>query len=911
MESWWTPEDQFERLRELISDQPGQKEAALRRDVRSLGQILGLVLREQRGQEFYDTVEQVRGLAITHRDQHVDQPVDPATPVDSSSPLGRAQSLIAQLPLLQAYHLARAFATYFELTNLAETNHRKRRRRAGLVQHSPRPQPGSFHGTLLRFREAGIEAAPVLQALQRITVQPVFTAHPTEVARRTMLFKRRRLAMALEQLDTLPLSNRAAVEIQQDITAEISALWQTDEVRRRSATVRDEIALGLDYYHTVLLDALPELYDELAAALQDTYQLDLYPADISTVVRFGSWIGGDRDGNPNVTAAVTEDALSRARTTILNRYLRIIEQLVEKLSSSELQVAVSRDLLARSAHYTQALVSPDPSPPDKSAHEPYRRMLTHVWRRLQAALSRTADAYTGATEFRADLEIMRESLRANQGERLAQEYLDPLLRLVDTFGFHLHTLDIREHAQRLAATELALEKHEALDDVDSVIETLRGLARWQKQYEPAALTSYVISGAASADDVWRLIRLAETNGVQVAGPAHHILPVPLFESIADLRRAPDICRALWSAPAYQPYLDGWRREQEVMLGYSDSNKDGGMITSTWEIFRAHRALYALAREHNVHLTIFHGRGGTVGRGGGPTHSAILAQPLQAFDGRLKITEQGEVMGWKYSDPVLAQRSLELMVSASLEALVRQQSSALAPALPEDCWDEPMNVLSDFAYNAYRTDIAQNPELVRYFEQATPVSVLGLAHIGSRPAKRAQTRGIQDLRAIPWVFGWMQSRHVLPAWYGVGAGLAQFALQHGLKRLREMYQNFPLFHDLISNIEIGMAKADLTIARLYSHLVDDPTVRATVFSTIVREFEQAHHFVREVSEQKHLLERNDVLARSIRLRNPYVDPLSLIQVDLLHRWRSGDRSDWLDYALAATINGISAGLRNTG
>ena len=906
MQSHWTPGDQFERLRELISDQPGEKEAPLRRDVRSLGQVLGQTLREQCGRAFYDTVEQVRSLAIAHRELHVDQPIDPSTPVDSASPLGRAHALIAQLPLEQNYNLARAFATYFELTNLAETNHRKRRRRAGLAHSTPRPQPGSFHGTLQRLRAAGIAAETVLQTLRGVLVQPVFTAHPTEVARRTMLFKRTRLARALEQLDRLPLTDREAREIQESIGAEITALWQTDEVRRRQPTVRDEIALGLDYYHTVLLDAVPELYQELAFALQDTFQFAVQAADISTVVRFGSWIGGDRDGNPNVSADVTADALARARSTILNRYSRTVEQLVEKLSSSELLVPVGAALRARIEYYARSLTLVDPSPPGKSPYEPYRRMLTHIWRRLQAALAQpgSTDAYADARELRADLEIMRDSLITHQGERLARQYLDPLVRQIDTFGFHLHTLDIREHAQRLAAAD-----GDAQDQ--AVVETLRAVARWQNEYPPGALTSYVISGAASADDIWRLIRLAERNGVQVAGPAHRLMPVPLFESVADLRRAPDICSQLWAAPDYRPYLDAWQREQEVMLGYSDSNKDGGMITSTWEIFRAHRALYDAAREQGVRLTIFHGRGGTVGRGGGPTHSAILAQPLHGFEGRLKITEQGEVMGWKYSDSVLAQRSLELMVSASLEALVRQTSSALAPPTPEHAWDEPMSQLSEFSYRAYRADIAENSDLIRYFEQATPVGVLGLAHIGSRPARRAQSRGLQDLRAIPWVFGWMQSRHVLPAWYGVGAGLAEFARRNGLERLRSMYQNFPLFSDLIGNVEIGMAKADLTIARLYSQLVDDPTLGATVFSTIVREFEQAHHFVLEVSEQKHLLERNDVLARSIRLRNPYVDPLSLIQVDLLHRKRRGEQSEWLDYALAATINGISAGLRNTG
>jgi phosphoenolpyruvate carboxylase len=385
-----------------------------------------------------------------------------------------------------------------------------------------------------------------------------------------------------------------------------------------------------------------------------------------------------------------------------------------------------------------------------------------------------------------------------------------------------------------------------------------------------------------------------------------LMPVPLFESIADLRAAPEICRALWSTPEYNRYLDGWGRMQEVMLGYSDSNKDGGMITSTWEIFRAHRALHEVARECRVELVLFHGRGGTVGRGGGPTHRAIMAQPARAFTGRLKITEQGEVLGWKYSDPILAQRSLELLVAASLEVRVRASSA------PDDrAWDEPMESLSDRAFAFYRERIADNTDTVTYFEQGTPVAELSLARIGSRPAKRSKTKGLSDLRAIPWVFGWMQSRHVVPAWFAAGTALERFEHDHGLDLLRRMYREFPLFNDLIGNIEIGMAKADLTIARLYSELVEAEEVRTRTFATLAEEFARAHHMILAVSEQEVLLQRNPVLARSIRLRNPYVDPLSLLQVDLLRRKRAGEKGDWLDYALAATINGIAAGLRNTG
>ena len=908
-EPLWGAPDQETRLRELTGAPGTDKETPLRRDVRSLGQILGRVMQEQSGEVFYRAVEHVRQLAISHRERYQNQPIDPSTPTEQE-PLGLAQDVISGLAVQDAYRLARAFTTYFELTNLAETNHRKRRRRAGMTRQPMQPQPGSFHGTVLRLRDAGHSLPDILAALAQIEVVPVFTAHPTEVARRTVLFKRHRIALALEQLDQVPLTERMASALENSISAEIAALWQTDDVRRRQPTVRDEIALGLDYYRSIIIDAMPELYEELAFALSDAFGASIDAAQLPTVVRFGSWIGGDRDGNPFVTPATTADALRLARSTVLSHYIRAIEVLVEKLSASDLQTEVSAELAERSWHYDEQLNSPDPSPDNRSQHEPYRRLLTHIWRRLRAIEQDHEDAYADVDEFVADLQLMHGSLAAHGGERVARAYLDPLIRQATTFGFHLHTLDIRQHANFHSialedlrrAAELTGQTQTPREETRVVLDTLRGVADLQQRHPRRAITTHVISGAESADDVRGLLRLSEIAGVA----SNQLMPVPLFESIADLRAAPEICQALWAQPDYQQYLDAWGREQEVMLGYSDSNKDGGMITSTWEIFRAHRALQRAALDAGIKLRLFHGRGGTVGRGGGPTHRAILAQPLSGFSGKLKLTEQGEVMGWKYSDRVLAERSLELMVAASLDALLRARDQRA-----DERWDAIMDQLSQISFDAYRANIAENDDIIPYFEQATPVSELALARIGSRPAKRKQTRGIGDLRAIPWVFGWMQSRHVVPAWYGVGIALEQFSQQHGVEPLRQMYREFPLFNDLIGNIEIGMAKADLTIARLYSELVKNGELRARVFNNLALEFERAHHMILDVSEQAQLLQRNQVLARSIRLRNPYVDPLSLLQVDLLRRKRAGEQGEWLDYALAATINGIAAGLRNTG
>jgi len=917
----WGTNDQHDRLSELIGADPAIKEAPLRRDVRSLGQLLGQVLREQAGQRIYEAVEHVRQLAVEHREQRAGS-AEPGG--GGNSPLWQAGRIIMQLDLRDAYLLARAFATYFELTNLAETNHRKRRRRAKALDPEREPEGGSIRGTFARLRAAGFDARHVVSALEQIEIVPVFTAHPTEVARRTVLFKRARIAHELEQLDRLPLPPHEAFERQQHILAEITTLWQSDDVRRRQPTVRDEISLGLDYYETVLIDTLPAVYAELAAAYRATFALANEPVRVPCVLRFGSWIGGDRDGHPFVTPEATRDALQRARELILDHYSRAIESSVEKLSASTLQVGVSPELEQAVERYEHELSWPDPSPPHRSDYERYRRFLSQIWRRLQATRMQPThpDAYRTPGRFAHDLALMRESLDANAGRRIAEQVIVPLEQKVDTFGFHLHTLDIREHARihteamrELTAGHQNAEAQTAPSEATRrLLGTLREIAELQREYPPEAMRTYVISGAGSAQDVHDCIWLAELCGISVARDdgGRQLMPAPLFESIQDLRDAPEVMRTLWNSGAYSRYLESWGREQEIMLGYSDSNKDGGMITSTWELFRAHRALHEVAREANVKLTLFHGRGGTVGRGGGPTQRALAAQPAGAFTGHLKLTEQGEVMGWKYSDEVLASRSFELMIAASLEALLRPASGGVAAAAAsEKQWDEPMQQLSGHAFKVYRTQIADNPDIIPYFEQATPVAQLELARIGSRPSRRKQTHRIEDLRAIPWVFGWMQSRHVLPAWFAVGSTLEDFAGRHGLDLLRRMYREFPLFNDLIGNTELGIAKADFAIARMYSGMVEDQQLAARVFAMLQEEFTRTVEFVLAVTEQKTVLENNPVLARSIRLRNPYVDPLSLLQIELLRRKREGAEDQWLDFALAATINGISAGLRNTG
>jgi phosphoenolpyruvate carboxylase len=928
MELYWLAEDQGERLAELAGPDPEATARPLRRDVRSLGMLLGTVIREQAGLGAYEAEEELRGLAIRHRQLNDGQGESSLDLPEERELQERMVEIVRGMTEQDAYHIVKAFGTFFELTNLAETNHRKRRLRASRFAPGEKDKPGSLRGTLRQMREAGISGEEALAFLREVKVTPVFTAHPTEVARRVVLYKRRRIARMLEELDTLPLTDVAAARGQEAILTEITDLWQTDEVRRQQPSVKDEIRMGIDHYPASLIAPLPHFYADMAEAFREVYGLELAPRELPTVVRFGSWTGGDRDGNPFVTTDSTRIALQMARDTILAHYIDAIEELRELLTPSTCRVGVSPELTELLGRYLAAFSALAPEIAIYPDCELYRKLLKIVLHRLNRTRSEPEDpdSYPDAATFGADLTVVRGSLAAGGGERLARQYVDPLLRKIETFGFHLHTLDIRQHARlhTRAVAELAEgtkggaqpENAHPSPSAETVglLETLRAVARLKRSYPPQAIRNYVISGATSVTDVLSLVWLLELCGVRVAaareGGDPGVMPVPLFESIDDLRHAPEICRTLWTLPAYKSYLDSWERRQEVMLGYSDSNKDGGMLTSAWEIYKAHRSLHRVAAECGVRLRLFHGRGGTVGRGGGPTYRAITSQPSGAFGGALRLTEQGEVINWKYSDAVLAGRNMELMVAAGLSAL------SLNPRRErgnEEEWESAMEELSTSAFAFYRERIADNPDIIPYFEQATPVLEFELAKIGSRPVKRSASRELAELRAIPWGFGWMQSRHVIPAWFGVGYALERFGGGEGkcLELLKEMAARFPFFFDLLRNVELALTKVDLPLARLYAGLVADGELRDRVFGMVVEEYQRTLRMLFALTGQSRLLESNPALAHSIRLRNPYVDPLSMIQIELLRRRRAGQGSDELDYVLAATINGIAAGLRNTG
>jgi phosphoenolpyruvate carboxylase len=1071
MPSLWTPTDWSQRLAELQGSTGELKEAPLRRDVRSLGMLLGEVLREQAGPALFDAVEELRRTAIARREaeaaqedlrptsqsRDVGQPEigEESTPTSQSRDVGHPEIGDLSIPTTQnrdagsrdvghpglqaalfsvrkyaddlttTYQLARAFSFYFELINLAETNHRKRRRLANQLEATgstvEKVQRGSLRGTLRQLKLAGVTAKQAFELLQKVCISPVFTAHPTEVARRSVMFKRRRISDLLEQIDRIPLPASEMEALERDLTAEITALWQTDDVRTARPTVRDEIRMALDYYESSLFDTLPVLYNEVEAAFAAEYP-DSEPdggptsqsrdaghpiprrdaghsihGELPILVSFGSWIGGDRDGNPFVTPEQTREALAMAHGLLMQHYGRRMQEVFDQLGSSTQQAPVSAALSARLDEYIAKLKTANQNAlAERFPLERTRLLLACVMMRLGAVPQSSArltvppgqaalPPYASAAELLADLTLVRDSLVENRGARLSEMLVDPLLIEVRTYGLHLHALDIRQHAKvhlkavaelsawqdggtpaqvsqsrpgaprvevdgtNLGAPRLDSETWDSAPltlppaltpQTQEVIDTFRAIAELKRQYAPEALPRYVISGATCAEDSLRVLWLARLGGVGVeAGSAGAsdpgLMPVPLFESIEDLQNAPAICRQLWSSEVYQPLLASWNHQQEVMLGYSDSNKDGGMIASTWEIFKAHRALHEVARECGVKLRLFHGRGGTVGRGGGPTHRAIFAQPLDSFNGELRITEQGEVLNWKYSDVILAERNLELMIAASLDALARpdavlQHEANAAGAeyvphltgelLPE--WEGVIDELSETSYRFYRSQIIDNPETFTYFEQATPMAELEHARIGSRPVRRTGKRTFADLRAIPWVFGWMQSRQLVPAWFGVGHALEKFVAANpgGLGQLQSMTKNFPLFLDIVRNVEMALAKADFGIARLYASLVEDEALRDRVFKTLEAEFLLTRRMILAITGQTTLLEKNEVLERSIRLRNPYVDPMSLIQVELIRRKRAFERGDGdgdseeaqsLNRAITATINGISAGLRNTG
>jgi len=901
----------------ILSDIP-EKDLPLRDDIRLLGRVLGEVVRAQEGEAVFEIVERIRQTSIRfHRDE-------------DDGARQALETLLANLSTAQASRIIRAYSYFSHLANIAEDQHHIRRNRAHALAGSE-PREGSLAHALAKARAAGHSHDVLVRFFRQAAISPVLTAHPTEVRRRSVINREQEVARLLGEREGGQLTAEEEQANSDAIQRAVLTLWQTSLLRRTRLTVLDEVNNGLSYYQDTFLHALPRLYAELEDRLAGEGALLL---ELPAFFTMGSWIGGDRDGNPFVTAEILVETLKRQNVAVIEHYRRELAALAGELSLSAPLVTVSEQV--------RALADAAPSSSPHWREEPYRRAVSTILARL---LGEGAEPYPDAAALLGDLDVLDQSLTVNGSALLARGRLRTLRRAVSVFGFHLAGVDLRQNSDvhersvsellAAAGTEsdyLALAEEDRIrlllaelrtarplasafldysEETQGELAVLREAAQAHRRYGPRSVPNAIISKTASVSDLLELAVLLKEAGL--LRPKEGTLAlniVPLFETIDDLRHSATIMDALLSVPEYRALVAGRGDLQEVMLGYSDSNKDGGFLTSGWELYKAEIALVAVFKRHGVRLRLFHGRGGSVGRGGGPSYQAILAQPGGAVQGAIRITEQGEVIAGKYANPRVGRRNLEIIAAATLEAsLLHDQEAA-----PDPAYLAAMESLSATAYRAYRGLVYETDGFERYFWEATVASEIAGLNIGSRPASRKASRRIEDLRAIPWVFSWAQCRLMLPGWFGFGAAVTQWCQQRpedGLAFLRAMYRDWPFFRTLLSNMDMVLAKSNLAIASRYAELVSDVQLREAVFSRICAEWRASMDALLAISGQEHLLQGNPLLARSIRNRFPYLDPLNHIQLELLRRHRSGKSDDALVQGIHLTINGIAAGLRNSG
>ena len=894
------------------------KDAQLRDDVRTLGALVGDVLREQCGDAFFQLVERARHAAIAGADDEL-------------------HALAKGLPPRDAETLVRAFSTYFEVVNLAERIHRIRRRR-DYLRSARDPQEGSLEATALRLAAAGVTPAQIAALLQRLRVEPVFTAHPTEAIRRTLLEKEQVIGRLLvERLDPsrTPDEERAALA---QIREEITGAWQTDPQPSARPSVMDELENVLFYLTDIVYRIVPPFAEELEQAVHKAYDVQV-PPPTRPVLRFGSWVGGDMDGNPNVGAETLREGLARQRELVLENYRREATELARRLSQSGALTGVSDAVRERVAGYGARFPQTLAAIPARYHDMPNRVLFRLIAARLEATRRDTPDGYPAAAELERDLGVVIASLRAHRGEHAGLFGVQRLLRRVETFGFHLATIDVRQHshvhravlatllgdpawgdrtaADRLARLRHVLEQGEGpagSPDAQATrtLDVFKAIADCRARFGPDAVGPYIISMTQGADDVLTVLVLARWGGL--TANAHVPLDVaPLFETVADLAAAPEVMRELLAEPYYRAHLAERGMHQMVMIGYSDSNKDAGIGASRWALQRAQADLVDAVGRSGVDLTFFHGRGGTVSRGGGRITSAILSAPAGSVRGRFRMTEQGEAINAKYGLRGIAMRTLEQTVSAV--ALATALPPPRAPDARETDWTGIMDSIARDSRATYRALVYDDPPFVDYFRLATPIDVIQRMEISSRPASRPspssdQHNEIEQLRAIPWVFAWTQSRHLLPGWYGLGTALDRATERYGAAALGEMMRDWPFLRALVDDVEMVLGTADLAIAARYARLAGKLGDR--YFPVIRAEFDRTVANVLALKHETALLDSDPALQRSILLRNPYVDPMSLLQIDLLERWRGEGRpDDEVFRALLASVRGIAQGLQSTG
>ncbi len=912
-------------------------DSELREDVRLLGRLLGRVLQERTGEAGYALIENVRQTAVRFRR---------AQPGEAGAVRTELAGILDGLTRRQSLDVVRAFSYFLHLLNIAEDRHQKRKRRAQAREGLP-PREGSLARALAQLKAAGVDAAALKSWFEGALVSPVLTAHPTEVKRKSTLDCEREIARLLERRDREQLLPAEQTELAHQLYIGILTLWQTAMLRLTKLRVVDEIDNALAYYRDTFLEQIPRLYAEMEHTLaRHCGTAQRLPA----LLRMGSWIGGDRDGNPYVDAGVLRAAIERQAQVAFAHYLEQIHLLGGELSLAARLVSVTPELLAL------ADAGGDDSPFRRD--EPYRRALVGIYARLAASARllcgyapprephATGAPYHASAQLRADLEVIAHSLANHGSAALAERRLRPLMRAVEVFGFHLAALDLRQNSavhERVVAELLrtagvhgdyaALAERERVDlltrelsgprllysrhleysaTTQGELAILQAAAEVHARFGAEAIQNYIISNCASLSDLLEVGLLLKEVGLLAPGePARLALNiVPLFETIADLGRCAGVMAQAFAHAAYAPWLDARARVQEIMLGYSDSNKDGGYVSANWALYRAEANLVEVFRQHGVRLRLFHGRGGSVGRGGGPAYEAILAQPPGSVDGMLRLTEQGETIASKYADALLGRENLETLVAATLEASLLHAQHADPAALG---WTEVMDALSAHAYRAYRELVYETPGFVEYFRMTTPIAEIADLNIGSRPAARKASWRIDDLRAIPWVFSWAQCRVLLPGWYGFGSAVEAWLAEHpqGMQTLRQMYQGWPFFRSVVSNMDMVLAKTDLSIAARYAELLPDAALRERVLARIGAELNHCLRHLLQITGQATPLADNPELAQSIRNRIPYLDPLNHLQIELLRRYRAGDSDEQTRRGIHLSINGLTAGLRNSG
>ena len=906
-------------------------------DVYLLAGVLGDVLRSLAGPDAFELEEEARGLAKAAR----------AGETDAGD---RLAALVSGVSVDEAQLLTRAFTSYFQLINLAEDNERIRRLRLREGE-SGQARRGSIAEAVALLTDDGLTSIELHELFSRAEVRLVLTAHPTEARRRTVIAKLARIFSVIRTLDERRSIPEDQVRARQRLSATIAELWSSDEIRAVTPTVLDELHANLVYVQSTLVDVVPRLYRDVEDAVRRTFPGE--DAPVPSFLTFGSWIGGDRDGNPNVTPEMTLKVLAAMRAAALGFLDTKLLELAGRISLSERVVPSPRpkDLPIAGVLATSRSLMPELTAEvaARNAGEPYRQVLTLMRQRVQLTLHDDPAGYQGPDQLLSDLQAVRDSLLEQRAGLIAAGELHDVIRQVDVFGFHFAQLEIRDHAKRygsavaeLMAISQVEPDYQSLSEPDriallareianprplipvdlsmsdpqtrEVVDTFRAVHTAITGRHQGAVRSNIISGCESASDALEvLLLMKESQLCETGGGQTRLKIVPLFESEAALRDSVPIMKTLLEQPVYRVALQSQGNAQEVMIGYSDSNKELGYLGSTWALYSAQIDLAALFASSGVRHTFFHGRGGSVGRGGGPTNLAILALPVGTVDGRIKLTEQGEVIAARYSVPEIAHRELELVVSAALVSSVSGPVGGMERPSPPvlDHYEQVMTHLAQRSVAVYQNLVYGDPAFVTFFQSATPVSEISRLQLGSRPARRSATTRIEDLRAIPWVFSWTQSRILLPGWYGLGSALAAGQEEFGSAVLRDMHQRWPFFTTLLGNAELALAKADLGIAERYVALVDDGAVRDRIWPRIRAEMELTIARVLDVTGQASLLERDPVLQRSVLRRNPYVDPLSFIQVDLLRRLRADPDNSEVLRAVLLTINGIAGGLKNTG